>query len=194
MSPEQLMQNLKDTRGENGAPFGRLPPATLASHRNYFVRMLVCVEFPGAFYVLLPERHLDLLDKVVEQRRMTADSSAGQPAFITASAIKKVLHDFSTNVFSNESNKRWLLDVLKTPARSRNDPDYLPQLLETMVDDFIQALHDNNVTGLALSSSALAALALYRYILVAAQKNQKGRPRSARDEAGAGISRRRPGC
>ena len=40
LSPEKLMQTLKDTKGENGAPFGRWPPSTLASYPNVFVRRL----------------------------------------------------------------------------------------------------------------------------------------------------------
>ena len=30
VSPEKLMQTLKDSKGENGAPFGLWPPSTLA--------------------------------------------------------------------------------------------------------------------------------------------------------------------
>ena len=43
VSPEQLMQTLKDTKGENCAPFGRLPPSTLVPHPDHFVRMLACL-------------------------------------------------------------------------------------------------------------------------------------------------------
>ena len=49
LSPEKLMQTLKDTKGENGAPFGLWPPSTLASWPNVFVRRLVCLELAGAF-------------------------------------------------------------------------------------------------------------------------------------------------
>ena len=62
---------------------------------------------------------------------------------------------------------------MKTPARSRNDPEYLPQIFETAVADFAQALRDNSVTGLSLSVPALATLALYRYILVFVAEQKK---------------------
>jgi len=39
-----------------------------------------------------------------------------------------------------------------------------------MVDDFMLALQDNSITGLALSPSALATLALYHHILVVSTK------------------------
>jgi hypothetical protein len=173
LSPEKLMQMLKDTKGENGAPFGRLPPSTLASHPNVFVRRLVCLELPDAFYADLPDRHVDLIDKVVQHRRSRASDSAEQPALITASDIKKILCDFSVDPWSNATKKRWLFDVLKVPARSRNDDEYWPQIFETMVDDFMLALLDHSVTGLALSPPALATLALYRHILVAAKEKRK---------------------
>jgi hypothetical protein len=176
LSPEKLMQLLKDTKGENGAPFGRLPPSTLASHPNVFVRRLVCLELPDATYADLPHKHVDLIDKVVQHRRCRASDSAEQPALITASDVKKILCDFSGDPWSSATRKRWLLDVLKVPARSTNDDEYLPQIFETMVDDFIQALREHGVTGLALSPHALASLALYRHILVAAKEKQKRRP------------------
>ena len=84
------MQTLKDTRGENGAPFGRLPPATLVSHPEYFVRRLVCLELPDAFYAHLPTRYVDLFEKVMQHRRSRADSSAGQAASMTTADIKSV--------------------------------------------------------------------------------------------------------
>ena len=164
------MQLLKDTKGENGGPFGRLPPSTLASHPNVFVRRLVCLELPDAFYADLPHKPVDIIDKVVQHRRCRASDSAEQSALITASDVKKILCDFSGDPWSNATKKRWLLDVLKVPTRSRNDDEYLPQIFETMVDDFIQALREHGVTRLALSPPALATLALYRHILVAAKE------------------------
>ena len=43
-SPEKLMQTLKETKGENGAPFGRWPSLTLASSPNVLgaFRHFVC--------------------------------------------------------------------------------------------------------------------------------------------------------
>jgi hypothetical protein len=122
VSPEQLMQTLKDTKGENGAPFGRLPPSTLVPHPDHFVRRLACLELPDAFYAHLPASHVDLVDKVVQHRRSRADSSAGQLALITTADIKNVLHDSSTDCWSNEAKKCWLLGILNTPTRSESCP------------------------------------------------------------------------
>ena len=111
VSPEKLMQTLKDTKGENGAPFGRWPPSTLASWPNVFVRRLVCLELPGAFYADLPDRLVDLIDKVVQHRRSRARDGAEQPAMITASDITKILCDFSEDPWSNATKKRRFFDV-----------------------------------------------------------------------------------
>ena len=43
-----------------------------------------------------------------------------------------------------------------------------------MVDDFMLALLDHSLTGLALSMYVLATLALYRHMLVAAKEKRKG--------------------
>jgi hypothetical protein len=56
------------------------------------------------------------------------------------------------------------------PAKSRHDDEYLSQMFETMVENFMLALVDHNVKGFALSPPALAALALYHYILVRAEE------------------------
>ena len=66
------------------------------------------------------------------------------------------------------------LDVLKVPQQSRQDFEHLPQIFETAVDDFMQDIHANAVTGLTLSKRALAGLALYRHILVAAKEKRGG--------------------
>ena len=120
LSPEKLMDTLKDTKGENGALFGGLPPSTLASYPNVFVRRLVCLELPDGFYADLPCRHVDLVDKVVEHRRSMASDSPRQLAVITASDIKKILCDFSENPWSNGTQKRWLFDVLKVHTKRRS--------------------------------------------------------------------------
>ena len=70
---------------------------------------------------------------------------------ITASDIKKILCDFSVDPWSNATKKRWLFDVLKVPAGSKGDDEYLPQIFETMVDEFMLALKDNSVTGLVFN-------------------------------------------
>ena len=95
LSPEKLMQTLKDTKGENGAPFGRCPPSTLGSGPNVFARRLVCLELPGSFYADLPDRLVDLIDKVVQHRRSRASDAAAHPATITVSDISKILCDFA---------------------------------------------------------------------------------------------------
>ena len=170
LSPEKLMQMLQDMKGENGVPFGRLPPLTIASHPNVFVRRLVCLELPGASYADLPDKHVDLIDKVVQHRRSRASDSAERPALITASDIKQILRDFSIDPWNNAIKKRWLFDILQVPAKSRHDDAYLSQICQTMVDNFMLALVEHNVTGFALSPPALAALALYHYILVRAEE------------------------
>ena len=116
LSPEKLMQMLKDTKGENGSPFGRWPPPTLASWPNVFVRRLVCLELPKTFYADLPDRLVDLIVNVVQHRRSKASDGAGQPAMITAPDISKILCDFAEEPWSNATKKRRLLDVLKVPA------------------------------------------------------------------------------
>jgi hypothetical protein len=144
LSPQMLMQTLKDTKGENGAPFGRCLSSTLASCPNVFVRRLVCLELPGAFYADLPYRLVDLFDKVVQHRRIRASAAAEHPVTITASDITKILCDFAEDPWSNATNKRWLSHVLKVPAKSRGDDQYFVQLFGTMVDDFMLALLDNS--------------------------------------------------
>ena len=171
-SPEKLMQMLKETRGEKGAPFGRWPSSTLAPSPNVFVRRLACLELSGTSYADLPDRLVDLIDKVVQHRRSRARDAAEHPAMITASDITKILRDFAEDPWRNATKKRWLFEVLKVPAKSRGDKEYLPKLFKTMVDDFMLALQDNSITGLALSPPALATLALYHHILVVSTKKR----------------------
>ena len=56
----------------------------------------------------------------------------------------------------------------------RTDAEHLSEIFDTAVADFVQDLRDNAVTALSLSARALASLALYRHILIAAQKQRKG--------------------
>ena len=179
MSPEQLMQTLKDTRGETGAPFGRLPTRkqlkeVTAMPPDLLVRRLVCLELPHVRFADLPDesRHAELIEKVVGHRRSVSDSRAAQPACITETDITKALHDFATDDFSNKVNKRWLHKVLNVQQRA--DADHLLNILETAVADFVQDLRANAVTALSLSASALASLALYRHILIIAKKKRCG--------------------
>ena len=81
------------------------------------------------------------------------------------------MRDFAEDPWSNATKKRWLF-VLKVKAKRRRDDEYLPQLFETMVDDFMLALQNNSITGLALSPLALATLALCHHILVASMKKR----------------------
>ena len=173
MSPEQLMQTLKNTRGETGAPFGRLPTReqlknVTAMPPDLLVRRLVCLELPHVRFADLPD------EKVVKHRRSVSDSRAARPALITETDIRRALHDFATDEFSNEINKRWLHDVLKVPPKNRTDAEHLPKILDTAAADFMQDLRDSAVTALSLSASALASLALYRHILIGARKKRRG--------------------
>ena len=177
ISPGQLMKTLKDTRGETGVPFGRLPTheqfqSVSAMAPDLFVKRLVCLELPHVRFADLPDesRHADLIEKVVEHRRIAAQRAE----LVTETNIRTALANFATDDFSGFVNKRWLHDLLKVPAKNRNDAEHLPQIFETAVADFVQDLRDNAVTGLSLSARALASLALYRHILIKAQKHRKG--------------------
>ena len=176
LSPQQLMQNLIDTGGQGGVPLGRLPsPEQLnlptVKHPDVFVRRLACLELPDTRFADLPDtwQHAELVEKVMQHRRSAADNSAERPARITEGDIKKVLQDFSTDTFSNEVNKQWLLQVLKIFPQNRNDPEHLTQILDAAVTDFVQDLRDNGVKH-SLSAGALASLALYRYILASTKE------------------------
>ena len=67
-----------------------------------------------------------------------------------------------------------MCNVLKVPKEKREDPDYLPQLLETAVDDFLQELHANVRIGSPRSKHTLAVLALYHGILITWKKKNTG--------------------
>ena len=108
----------------------------------------------------------------MEVRRSRRSDGAAQPAMSTARDITKVLCQFAADPWSNATKKRWLFEVLKVPVRSRPGDTYLPDLFATMVDDFMQALQDNNITGLALSPTAWATLALYHHILVVSTRKR----------------------
>ena len=177
-SPQQLFEMLKDTEASASTPFGRLPAGAQAEPPfrkcpEYFVRMLACVELPNLRPLEdlpIPKHHAELIDKVVQHRSNAADASAGQPAHITASDIKDTLQDFSNDSYSCYAKKRWLWDVLKVPKEQRQDSEYLPQLFETAVDEFLQELHANQITGSSRSKHTLAVLALYHRILITWKK------------------------
>ena len=177
-SPQELFEMLKDTEASASTPFGRLPAGAQAEPPfrkcpEYFVRMLACVELPNLRPLEdlpIPKHHAELIDKVVQHRSNAADASAGQPAHITASDIKDTLQAFSNDSYSCYAKKRWLWDVLKVPKEQRQDPEYLPQLFETAVDEFLQELHANQITGSSMSKHTLAVLALYHRILITWKK------------------------
>ena len=177
-SPQELFEMLKDTEASASTPFGRLPAGAQAEPPfrkcpEYFVRMLACVELPNLRPLEdlpIPKHHAELIDKVVQHRSNAADASAGQPAHITASDIKDTLQAFSNDSYSCYAKKRWLWDVLKVPKEQRQDPEYLPQLFETAVDEFLQELHANQITGSSRSKHTLAVLALYHRILITWKK------------------------
>ena len=140
-SPHELIQALKETGASVGAPFGCLPTEaqvkpSFLRHSFYFVRMLVCLELPNTRYVDLPSpsQHAELIDKVMQHRHNAAEARAAQPSLITAGSVTDVLQEFSSDPFSLNANKRWLLDVLNVPKQSRQDPEYLHQIFETAVD------------------------------------------------------------
>ena len=139
--------------------------------------MLVSVELPQHRFADLPttDHHAELIDKVVQHRSNAAEASAAQPACITAGDVKEVLQEFSSDPFSRHANKRWLLDVLKVPKASRQDPEYLPQMFETAVDEFLHDVSATVRTRFALSKHTLAVLALYHRILIT-WKTRSGGP------------------
>ena len=177
-SPQQLFEMLKDTEASASTPFGRLPAGAQAEPPfrkcpEYFVRMLACVELPNLRPLEdlpIPKHHAELIDTVVQHRSNAAVASAGQPAHITASDIKDTLQDFSNDSYSCYAKKRWLWDVLKVPKEQRQDSEYLPQLFETAVDEFLQELHANQITASSRSKHTLAVLALYHRILITWKK------------------------
>ena len=139
--------------------------------------MLAVLELPNNLPLAdLPTtwQHAQLIDKVVQQRSNAADASAAQPALITAGDVKEVMQAFCSDPFSAHANKRWLLDVLNVPKQSRQDPEYLPQIFETAVDDFLQDVSGNTLTRLALSKHTLAVLALYHRILIIWKEKSRG--------------------
>ena len=80
--------------------------------------------------------------------------------------MKDALQGFASDPSSAYANKKWLLDFLNVPKESRQDPEYLPQIFETAVDEFLQDVSGNTLTRLALSKHTLAVLALYHRILI----------------------------
>ena len=158
-----------------------LRPHTVHCYLNkvlpeYFVRMLACLELPNLDFneLPIPKHHIQLIEKVVQQRLDAADASAGQPAHITASDIKITLQAFCDDPHMYYAKKRWLCNVLKVPKEKRQDPDYLSQLLETAVDQFLQELHANVRTGAPGSKHTLAVMALYHAILITWKKKNTG--------------------
>ena len=138
--------------------------------------MLACLELPNLELkdLPIPKHHIKLIDKVVQHRSNAADANAGQPAHITGSDIKETLRAFSNDPYSSYAKKRWLWTVLKVPKEKRQDPDYLPQLLQTAVDEFLEELHAKVRTGSPRSKHTLAVLALYYGILITWKKKNTG--------------------
>ena len=134
--------------------------------------MLACLELPNLALkdLPIPEHHTELIEKVVQHRSNAADASAGQPADIRASDIKDTLQAFADDPYSAYAKKRWLWNVLKVPKEKRQDPDYLPQLFETAVNEFLEELHANVRIDPPRSKHTLAVLALYYGILIAWKK------------------------
>ena len=134
--------------------------------------MLACLELPNLALkdLPIPGHHTELIEKVVQHRSNAADASAGQPADIRASDIKDTLQAFADDPYSTYSKKRWLWNVLKVPKEKQHDPDYLPQLFETAVNEFLEELHAHVRIDLPRSKHTLAVLALYYGILISWKK------------------------
>ena len=93
---------------------------------------------------------------------------------IKASDVKDVLREFCSDPFSSHANKRWLLHVLNVRKQNRHDPEYLLQIFEAAVDEFLQDLSGHMPNGLALSKLTLAMLALYHRILITWKTTRHG--------------------
>ena len=107
-----------------------------------------------------------MIEKVVRHRHAYAQSTAEQPALITAGDTQQVLQDFYDDEYSAQWNRRWLVRTLKVPSARSGDRERMSQIFETAVEGFVADLRANKVTGLVLSKRAWAALALYRQILI----------------------------
>ena len=118
-----------------------------------------------------------MIKKLLQYRREASKRSAAQPELITADSIKQVLQEFCNDEFSDHANQKWILDVLKAPNQQKGNVENLPQVLETLVDDFVQDFSaDNAATRCSYPKRTLAMLAVYRYILVTLQSERKRGP------------------
>ena len=181
-STQDLFESLKDIEASASTPYGRLP---IGKHSGmpflkcaeYFVRMLALLELPNHSRLKdlpIPRDHTKLIDQIMQYRANAAEASAEQPAFTTASHIREILQAFADDPYCCHVKKRWLCNVLKVPKEKQADPEYLPQILETAVDEFLQELHANVGTGPRRSKHTLAALALYHRILIIWKKKCTG--------------------
>ena len=176
-APQDLMKALQDTGLPAGAPFGRLPRGAHDKHPEYFVRMLACLEL--SIHLPLEQlpalgQHAQLIEKVVQHRADAANTSAAHPAPVTVSDIRDVMQDFASDSFSGYAKKRWLWSVLRVPHKSRPDPECLPQIFQTAVEEFLHDVPADLRTGFARSKHTLAALALYHRILTIRQAKIRG--------------------
>ena len=126
LSPQQLMQILKDTGGQEGVPLGRLPSSeqlnlSTVKHPDILVRRLACLELPHTRFADLPDRwqHAELVEKVIQHRRNAVNNSAERPASVTEGDVKKVLQDFAIDAFSARINKQWLWQVLNISPKKK---------------------------------------------------------------------------
>ena len=74
--------------------------------------------------------------------------------------------------YSDGSNKRWFLGIMKVPTQSKGDLEYITKMFETVVEHFFDDIRINTITGLSLSKRTLATLALYHRLLVAVHKQK----------------------
>ena len=180
-SHHELFENLKDTGVATITPFGLLPtgeqaPQPLRKCPEYFLRMLACLEMPNLRPLEdlpTPGDHTGLINRVVQHRAAASEQTDGDGGRIASGDIKQTLQDFCNDPFSAYAKKRWLCDVLKVPKEKRDDPDYLPQIFSTAVDEFLQELASAH-TNAPQSKHTLAVLALYHRFLITWKKKSTG--------------------
>ena len=93
---------------------------------DLFVRRLICLELPHVRFADLPDesRHADLIEKVVEHRRIAAQRAE----LVTETDIITALTNFAKDDFSWCVSKRWLHDLLKVPAKKRTDAEHMSEI------------------------------------------------------------------
>jgi hypothetical protein len=119
---------------------------------HYSLQMLACLEMPDVGFKPLPSllRASSLHDMVRNGREHHRDSGANE--FFTADDVKEALHTFAG---SSKTASNWLIKLLKLTKKQQDEPEYLREVLDTIVDSFMEVVPSN---GMGLSRHSLATL------------------------------------